>query len=294
MKAEIRKPLGVRATEEQHQLIAAAAKLEHRSINSFVLVAALKSAESILALIPKPPVDHAPPGTKVQQPVKPKAPRPTSPVPPAGLASVLPEVKPSPTIAHTKPVPAPKPKREALEVIPHASSSLVDPKIASAPSAVPQAPVAPPAATQKAVPDPLPVPTEPVKVQPKQSSTAVATSTQPAARLPESYNPLSESYTPPPEPFKPVAPSKPDQSHSKPASPESKPAAVPEAKPAENVSFPEAIRMAKERFPDASPLALSIVEKLIAQRRQVAMRKYLGETNETEEDDPGLIPDDLK
>ena len=45
--AEPKKPLGVRATEEQHRLIAEAAKLEHRSINSFVLRAAIAAAEAV-------------------------------------------------------------------------------------------------------------------------------------------------------------------------------------------------------------------------------------------------------
>jgi uncharacterized protein (DUF1778 family) len=44
---EPKKPLGVRATADQHRLIAEAARLEHRSINSFVLQAAMKAAESV-------------------------------------------------------------------------------------------------------------------------------------------------------------------------------------------------------------------------------------------------------
>jgi hypothetical protein len=39
-----RKPLGVRVTAKEHKLIAAAAKREHRSINSFVVQAALLAA----------------------------------------------------------------------------------------------------------------------------------------------------------------------------------------------------------------------------------------------------------
>ena len=42
-----RKPLGIRATPEQHSLIAEAAAREHRSVNSFVLRAALQAAESV-------------------------------------------------------------------------------------------------------------------------------------------------------------------------------------------------------------------------------------------------------
>jgi hypothetical protein len=41
----IRKPLGVRATPEEHELITQAAEREHRSVNSFVLRAALQAAE---------------------------------------------------------------------------------------------------------------------------------------------------------------------------------------------------------------------------------------------------------
>jgi hypothetical protein len=42
----IRKPLGVRATPEEHERITQAARLEHRSVNSFVLSAALQAAEA--------------------------------------------------------------------------------------------------------------------------------------------------------------------------------------------------------------------------------------------------------
>jgi hypothetical protein len=41
----LRKPLGVRATPEQHERITRAAQREHRSVNSFVLNAALQAAE---------------------------------------------------------------------------------------------------------------------------------------------------------------------------------------------------------------------------------------------------------
>jgi len=43
--ATIRKPLGIRATPEEHELITKAAQREHRSVNSFVLRAALQAAE---------------------------------------------------------------------------------------------------------------------------------------------------------------------------------------------------------------------------------------------------------
>jgi uncharacterized protein (DUF1778 family) len=52
--AEPKKPLGVRVTAEQHKLIAEAARLEHRSINSFVLQAAVKAAESVRQAAPRP------------------------------------------------------------------------------------------------------------------------------------------------------------------------------------------------------------------------------------------------
>ena len=41
---EPKRPLGVRVTADQHRVIAEAAKLEHRSINSFVVEAAMKKA----------------------------------------------------------------------------------------------------------------------------------------------------------------------------------------------------------------------------------------------------------
>src|SRR4051812_47594727 len=41
-----RKPLGVRATPEEHQRIVEAARREQRSVNSFVLRAALQAAEA--------------------------------------------------------------------------------------------------------------------------------------------------------------------------------------------------------------------------------------------------------
>jgi len=41
-----RKPLGIRATPEEHRLISEAAKREHRSVNSFVLRAALQAAQA--------------------------------------------------------------------------------------------------------------------------------------------------------------------------------------------------------------------------------------------------------
>ncbi|HEY5382857.1 MAG TPA: DUF1778 domain-containing protein [Acidobacteriaceae bacterium] len=42
--AQIRKPLGVRATPQEHRILVAAAKRERRSLNSFVLQAALQAA----------------------------------------------------------------------------------------------------------------------------------------------------------------------------------------------------------------------------------------------------------
>lgn len=41
-----RKPLGVRATPEQHRLLTEAAGRQNRSVSSFVLTAALNAAES--------------------------------------------------------------------------------------------------------------------------------------------------------------------------------------------------------------------------------------------------------
>jgi Protein of unknown function (DUF1778) len=41
-----RKPLGVRVTPEEHERITLAAQREHRSVNSFVLSAALQAAEA--------------------------------------------------------------------------------------------------------------------------------------------------------------------------------------------------------------------------------------------------------
>ena len=41
--AHARKPLGVRATPEQHRILTEAAKREHRSVSSFVLQAALRA-----------------------------------------------------------------------------------------------------------------------------------------------------------------------------------------------------------------------------------------------------------
>jgi hypothetical protein len=51
---EPKKPLGVRVTPSQHRAIAEAAKLEHRSINSFVLQAAMQAAESARARASRP------------------------------------------------------------------------------------------------------------------------------------------------------------------------------------------------------------------------------------------------
>jgi acyl-CoA reductase-like NAD-dependent aldehyde dehydrogenase len=43
----LRKPLGIRATPEEHERITRAAQREHRSVNSFVLRAALQAAEAL-------------------------------------------------------------------------------------------------------------------------------------------------------------------------------------------------------------------------------------------------------
>jgi hypothetical protein len=51
--ATLRKPLGVRATPEEHELITQAAQREHRSVNSFVLRAALQAAEAQQPAKPK-------------------------------------------------------------------------------------------------------------------------------------------------------------------------------------------------------------------------------------------------
>jgi uncharacterized protein (DUF1778 family) len=44
----IRKPLGVRATPEQHRLLTEAAARQHRPVSSFVLSAALEAAEGVM------------------------------------------------------------------------------------------------------------------------------------------------------------------------------------------------------------------------------------------------------
>ena len=44
-----KKPLGIRATPEQHKLIAEAARREHRSINNFVLRAAIQAADGSMS-----------------------------------------------------------------------------------------------------------------------------------------------------------------------------------------------------------------------------------------------------
>lgn len=46
LSATLRKPLGVRATPEEHEIITKAAEREQRSVNSFVLRAALQAAEA--------------------------------------------------------------------------------------------------------------------------------------------------------------------------------------------------------------------------------------------------------
>lgn len=49
-----RKPLGVRATPEQHRILTEAAAREHRSVSSFVLNAAIKAATAGLRELPPP------------------------------------------------------------------------------------------------------------------------------------------------------------------------------------------------------------------------------------------------
>ncbi len=51
--AQLRKPLGVRATPTEHRLLTEAAQREHRSVSSFVLRAALQAAEAQAPLKPK-------------------------------------------------------------------------------------------------------------------------------------------------------------------------------------------------------------------------------------------------
>jgi hypothetical protein len=52
--APARKPLGVRATPEQHRLLTEAAAREHRSVSSFVLDAAIKAATAGSRELPPP------------------------------------------------------------------------------------------------------------------------------------------------------------------------------------------------------------------------------------------------
>lgn len=52
MATTVRKPLGVRATPEQHRLLTEAAARENRSVSNFVLQAALEAAKSY---VPPPP-----------------------------------------------------------------------------------------------------------------------------------------------------------------------------------------------------------------------------------------------
>jgi len=52
--ATLRKPLGIRATAEERERIALAAQRERRSVNSFVLHAALQAAETQLQPKAKP------------------------------------------------------------------------------------------------------------------------------------------------------------------------------------------------------------------------------------------------
>jgi uncharacterized protein (DUF1778 family) len=48
-----RKPLGVRVTPEQHRILTEAAKREHRSVNSFVIQAAMQAAQGNVSAIPR-------------------------------------------------------------------------------------------------------------------------------------------------------------------------------------------------------------------------------------------------
>jgi hypothetical protein len=56
--APARKPLGVRATAEQHRILTEAAAREHRSVSSFVLSAAMKAAEAAPVAKPKRSVEE--------------------------------------------------------------------------------------------------------------------------------------------------------------------------------------------------------------------------------------------
>jgi uncharacterized protein (DUF1778 family) len=56
---EPKKPLGVRVTPQQHELITKAAKRAHRSVSSFVLNAALKAAESAEPFRPRYSAEEA-------------------------------------------------------------------------------------------------------------------------------------------------------------------------------------------------------------------------------------------
>ena len=51
--AQVRKPLGVRASPAEHRLLTEAAQREHRSLSSFILRAALHAAETQALAKPK-------------------------------------------------------------------------------------------------------------------------------------------------------------------------------------------------------------------------------------------------
>jgi len=51
--SERKKPLGVRATVEQHRVLTEAARREHRSVSNFVLQAAMQAAETVTAAPPR-------------------------------------------------------------------------------------------------------------------------------------------------------------------------------------------------------------------------------------------------
>jgi hypothetical protein len=54
----LRKPLGIRATPEEHERITLAAQREHRSVNSFVLRAALQAADGQTQPKPKHTIEQ--------------------------------------------------------------------------------------------------------------------------------------------------------------------------------------------------------------------------------------------
>jgi uncharacterized protein (DUF1778 family) len=55
VRTQTKKPLGVRATAQEHRILVAAAKRERRSLNSFVLEAALRAAKNETAAVERTP-----------------------------------------------------------------------------------------------------------------------------------------------------------------------------------------------------------------------------------------------